>query len=168
MKRYLYILVLGLASCAGNNKDNSSDTDTLALTNVKQDTSLTKQLSTPAQNMEYCFIRTEGTSNQDTTAIHLVINADKVSGDMLWLPKEKDSRKGTLLGKINGNKIDAVWTFMQEGMKDTLSVDFKLSAQQLVQKPFTLNTATGRQQTNENADYSISYNMDNCEKFRTY
>ena len=67
-----------------------------------------------------------------------IINANKVNGDMNWLPKEKDRRKGTLSGTLNGDKIEAVWSFMQEGMKDTLAVEFKLSAQQLAQKPMSL------------------------------
>jgi hypothetical protein len=54
---------------------------------------------------------------------------------------------------------------MQEGMKDTLAVEFKLSAQELAQKPMNLNTATGREQLNIRADYSVKYKLDNCEKF---
>ena len=36
---------------------------------------------------------------------------------MSWLPKEKDRRKGTLSGILNGDKIRAIQKFMQEGMK---------------------------------------------------
>jgi hypothetical protein len=54
---------------------------------------------------------------------------------------------------------------MQEGMKDTLVVEFKLSAQELAQKPMNLNAATGRKQVNTKADYSVIYKLDNCESF---
>ena len=157
MKQYLYIGVLALASCAGN---ASKTADTVK---TQEDTSLATTVNTPAQNMEYCFVHTDGTNAQDTTAVHLVINADKVSGDMSWIPKEKDRRKGTLLGTLKGNTIKAVWSFMQEGMKDTMAVEFKLSPQQLSQKPSVLNTATGREQLDNKADYTVIYNLDNCK-----
>jgi hypothetical protein len=159
MKLYILICVLALASCTGNGTKNSNDT------NDQEDISQATTLNTPAQNMEYCFMHTDGSNSQDTTVVHLVINANRVSGEMSWLPKVKDKRKGTLSGKLNGDKIRAVWSFMQEGMKDTLAVEFKLSAQELAQKPMNLNTATGREQLNIRADYSVKYKLDNCEKF---
>jgi hypothetical protein len=165
MKPYILICVLALASCTGNGTKNSNDI--IKSTNDQEYTSQATTLNTSAQNMEYCFIHTDGTNAQDTTAVHLVINANRVSGDMSWLPKEKDRHKGTLSGKLKGDKIIAVWRFMQEGMKDTLAVEFKLSAQGLDQKPMNLNTATGREQINTQADYSVIYKLDNCEKFKS-
>jgi len=162
MKYYVIICALALASCSGN---GNKGTDTTATEG--KDTALATKANTPAQNMEYCFIHTDGTSAQDTTAVHLVINANKVSGDMNWMPKEKDSRKGALLGTIEGNNIKAVWSFQQEGMTDTLAVEFKLSSQTLAQKPFVLNTKTGRQQVDTKADYTVIFNIDNCDKFKT-
>lgn len=165
MKPYILLCLLGLASCTGNGTKISEDT--LKGMNDQEDTSQATMLNTPAQNMEYCFIHTDGTNAQDTTAVHLVINANKVSGDMSWLPKEKDRRKGTLSGMLNGDKIRAVWSFMQEGMKDTIAVEFKLSAQELAQKPMNLNAATGREQVNTNADYVVIYKLDNCKRFKS-
>jgi hypothetical protein len=158
---FLSLFALALASCAGNGNKTANNTGKPGV-----DTTNTNKLHSTAQNMEYCFIRTEGTSNQDTTAIHLVIKADKVSGEMQWLPKDKDARKGTLSGSINGNDIKAVWTFTQEGAKDTMSVDFILSAQQLGQKPYKV-TKDGRQETDNAADYTVIYKLDNCGKFKT-
>lgn len=161
MKPYTIISMcaLALASCTGNST-KSVDTTTTA------DTTKADMLNSPSQNMEYCFLRTEGSNNQDTTAVHLVINAGKVTGEMQWIPKEKDARKGTLEGTIAGNDIKAVWTFSQEGMKDTLGVAFQLSAQELAQKPFKV-VKDGRQQTDGAAGYTITYKLDNCTKFKT-
>ncbi|RYU86523.1 hypothetical protein EWM62_17875 [Mucilaginibacter terrigena] len=162
MKPYTIISIcaLALASCTGNGNKNA-DTTKMAAADTADG-----GLTAPAQDMEYCFIRTEGTSNQDTTAVHLLVKAGKVTGEMQWIPKEKDARKGTLDGTITGNDIKAVWTFMQEGMKDTLSVDLQLSAQQLLQKPFKV-TGEGRQVTDGAAGYTIIYKLDNCSKFKT-
>jgi hypothetical protein len=163
MKPYiiLSICALGLASCGGN---GNKGTDTTKAATA--DTSKAATLNAPAQNMEYCFMRTEGTSNQDTTAVHLVIKAGVVGGEMQWMPKEKDARKGTLTGTMNGNDIKAVWTFMQEGVKDTMAVAFQLSSQQLGQKPFKV-TKDGRQETDGAAGYTLMYKLDNCSKFKT-
>jgi len=161
MKKYVVICAMALASCAGNNqKADSVKTDSTTM-----DTSTKPNI--PAQDMEYCFIRTDGTAAQDTTAVHLNIKQGKVTGEMKWIPKEKDSRKGTLEGTISGDTIKAVWSFMQEGMKDTLGVEFKLSAQQLAQKPSLFNKDTGREQLINNAGYTIIYKLDNCDKFKT-
>ncbi|TSD66221.1 hypothetical protein FFF34_002125 [Inquilinus sp. KBS0705] len=162
MKQYVIICALALASCAGNSHKNTP-ADSVNGDTAGTDTALATSLNTPAQNMEYCFMRTEGTNNQDTTKVHLVINAGKVSGEMNWMPKEKDSRKGTLLGTMKGNDIKAVWSFMQEGMTDTLAVAFKLSAQQLEQKPSVYNKANGREQLNTKAGYTLVYKLDNCK-----
>lgn len=164
MKPYtiLSMCALALASCTGNG-NKGTDTTKAA---TAADTSKAATLNAPAQNMEYCFLRTEGTSNQDTTAVHLIVNAGKVSGEMKWLPKEKDARKGTLEGTINGNDIKAVWTFMQEGAKDTMAVAFQLSPQQLGQKSFKV-TKDGRQETDGAAGYTIMYKLDNCSTFKT-
>ncbi|MFD0792182.1 hypothetical protein ACFQZX_01060 [Mucilaginibacter litoreus] len=162
MKRYIIIFAFAMASCAGN---GNKGTDTTMVS--PQHTSDTAALNAPAQNMEYCFIHTEGTSNQDTTAVHLKFNANNVTGEMKWIPKEKDARKGTLSGTIKGDIIKAVWAFMQEGTKDSIAVEFKLSAQQLAQKPYKVDTNTGRQLTDESAEYSVIYKLDNCSQFKT-
>ena len=81
---------------------------------------------------------------------------------MDWLPKEKDARKGSLMGNLNGNVIKALWTYGQEGRTDTLSVEFQLRGNQLAQKPYRYDPKTGKQQTNSTADYTVIYSMKNC------
>lgn len=160
MKKYFIICALALASCTSNsNKNKAAET-------AKADTENKAVINSPVQDMEYCFMRTEGTSNQDTTAIHLVQKGTKITGEMKWIPKEKDSRKGTLKGTISGNEITAVWNFMQEGSKDSIQLAFKLTAQQLAQKPLKVNSADGRQTTDANADYTLIYQLDNCGQFK--
>ena len=153
MKKYLIIPALIFAACTGNDEKKTASS--------KQDTAGTPTAKAPIQKKEYCFLLTEG-GNQDTTKIHLRIDADKVSGEMNWIPKEKDSRKGSLTGTVTGDEIDAVWRFMQEGMKDSINIAFRLSPQQLAQKPLKLNTANGRLETDASAGYTLVYKPTVC------
>jgi len=160
IKIKLCLLVAGMmaASCSGN---HSNTADTLS-TGGKKDTILANQADAPMVNMQYCFYHTDGKQAEDTTMVNMLINGNKVTGKMSWLPKEKDARKGTITGTLNGNAIKAVWTFAQEGSKDTMSVEFQLRGNALAQKPYSYDAKTGRQQTSAGADYSVIYNMKNC------
>lgn len=157
MKRYALIAAIAFASCTGNGDKSNNSSDT---TSTTKDT--TPSVNAAGQAKEYCFVRTEGTHNKDTTEVHLFINGTQVTGEISWLPKEKDSRKGTLNGTADGDNINAVWSFMQEGMKDSITVAFKLQPQKLTQKPLKTNTANGRQETDEKAGYSVEYKETAC------
>jgi len=158
MKKYVAIAAIALASCAGSgDKNNGTDT-----TNTNTGTTAAATAPSPSLDGQHCYVRTEGTANQDTTTVQLTINGTQVTGQMSWLPKEKDKRTGTLNGTLDGDKINAVWSFMQEGMKDSIKVAFKLSPQKLEQKPLKVNTANGKQETDESAGYTVEYAAGNC------
>jgi hypothetical protein len=158
----LCLLLIGalIASCSGNRTNNN--TDTLSTNGNHKDTMLANATDAPAVNMQYCFYHTDGTQAQDTTSINILINGEKVTGKMSWLPKEKDARKGTIAGTLKANAIKAVWTFMQEGTQDTMNVEFQLRGNTLAQKPYLYDAKTGRQLTNVKADYNVIYSMKNC------
>jgi hypothetical protein len=158
---YLLLAVAFMASCAGGGS-NSGSADTSGIKPSQKDSQLANAANAPDVNMQYCFFYTEGTQNQDTTKVSMLINGDKVNGEMNWLPKEKDAKKGLLTGTLNGNIIKAVWTFNQEGIKDTMNVEFQLRGNALAQKPYKYDTKTGRQQTNDAAEFSVVYSMKNC------
>ena len=139
------VIAIALASCA-----SPQENDGIGDTVVNSDT-----LAKPVEATSMCFLRTEGKSNQDTTSIELVIKDNNVTGQMYWHPFEKDSRKGALNGTIKGDTVNAVWTFMQEGMKDTLGLQFLIKGDNLMQKPLILNTQTGRQQTDNAAGFTL-------------
>jgi hypothetical protein len=145
-----------IASCSSNNNKtgNKDSVDAHAA-----DTGKVTAAAPAASSL--CFLKTEG---KDTTSIELVTKDTKVTGIMNWLPYQKDSRKGTLDGTVNGDTINAVWSFMQEGMKDTLNLKFVLKNGELMQKPLKLNTKTGRGQTDETAGYTTVYRVYNKVK----
>ena len=148
------IAALLIASCSSNNSKpvNKDSVDAHVA-----DTGKITKAANPSMASSLCFLRTEGKSNQDSTSIELVIKDNKVTGQMNWMPNQKDSRKGTLEGTIKGDTINTVWSFMQEGMKDTLNLKFKLSNNKLSQKPLKLNVTSGRDQTDESVGYSLNY-----------
>lgn len=143
------LLGISITACTSGEKE-TKDGDTV----INGDT-----LATPiaGEATSMCFVRTDGTKNQDTTSVELVVKDDKVSGQMYWHPFEKDSRKGALTGTMKGDTVNAVWTFMQEGMQDTLAVQFLVKGSSLMQKPLKLNAKTGREQTDNSAGFTVAY-----------
>jgi hypothetical protein len=145
-----------MAACSSNT-NNQAKTDTVVAGDTLAKAKTTEQTNNTTTVSSLCFLRTEGKANQDSTSIELVIKGDKITGQMNWLPYQKDSRKGTLDGIIKGDSILAKWSFMQEGMQDTINLKFKLDKDQLVQKPLKLNIKTGREQTDETVGYTLAY-----------
>lgn len=113
-------------------------------------------------DQKYCFLRLEGTQLQDSSYIQLVARNETVSGIYNVIPHEKDARRGTVLGKLEDDVFDLVWTFSQEGVQDTLRVVFKRNNGKLLQKPLTVDTLTGRQLTLDASPFSDVYEPVDC------
>ncbi|MGK6351275.1 hypothetical protein [Parapedobacter sp. DT-150] len=120
------------------------------------------QLPLEDHEQKHCFLRTEGTQQQDSSYIQLVMRNKTVSGVYNVIPQEKDARRGTLLGKSDDGVFDLVWTFTQEGTQDTLRVVFALRDGKLLQKPLTVDALTGRQVTRDTSRFSVVYEPIDC------
>ncbi|GAA4309406.1 hypothetical protein GCM10023149_03690 [Mucilaginibacter gynuensis] len=158
MKTKVSFILLALAFAACTSKQKNYNNDTAGADSGQTD------VATKSSPGHICFLHTEGTRQQDTTFVHLIIDGDKITGQMNWIPSEKDSRKGTIEGTQDGNTIKAIWTYSQEGTKDTMAVEFDFPGDRLVQKPFTANKKTGRLQTDAKAAYSINFEKVNCKQ----
>jgi hypothetical protein len=148
------LVALFITACSSPQKNTGAKTDTI----INGDT-LAKAKTTPINNntptiYSLCFLNQQG---RDSTSVELVIHGNKVTGLMNWLPYQKDSRKGTIAGMLKNDTLNATWSYMQEGQKDTLGIKFWLKDSQLSQKPLKLNTKSGREQTDDAAGYSIKY-----------
>jgi hypothetical protein len=111
-----------------------------------------------------CYIRTSGQQLRDTQYVQLHIEGGKVSGKMVESIHEKDVRRGNLLGSIQKDKsIKAVWTYMQEGQTDTLTLAFFLTPKALMQRPLKVNNAAGRQVTDNSAKFSVELLPADCK-----
>lgn len=136
-------IVFTLFACGSNEKNNTSQ-DTLA--NVDK-----------AEKQIICFRHLQGRANQDTTTLKLEINGERVSGTFQHVPFEKDSRKGTINGTRKGDIIQANWFYMQEGMNDTLALEFKLSGDELLQKTYSYDQETGSEKLTDTSSFSIKF-----------
>ena len=134
----LNLVALCLYSCNANNTSNGSQTDTL------------------------CFQRISGMKSQDTATVQLLIQNNNVSGRFSTIPFEKDRRIGTLTGTLRDSIIYATWMYMQEGMTDSLKVEFKLSQNKLAQKTLGVDLKTGIQAITDTSTFSLVYNKIKC------
>jgi hypothetical protein len=153
--KYLSLLCLAALAISSCSSPDSKQ--------ARTDTAATSLVAKPAEDTAsaLCFLLTEGQTGQDTTSIELVIEGDSVTGVMNWMPYEKDARKGKLKGIKSGDEIKATWSFMQEGMTDTIGLHFKLAGDKLTQKPLKFNEKSGRQQTDASAGYRLTYQSHN-------
>lgn len=149
-----------LSSNACNQKSPSKNKANWADSTFVHDTTQGNKVD---KQEELCFAQLKNAQSKDSSFINLSILGDKVTGKYSWIPFEKDSRTGSINGTKRGDTIDVVWSFMQEGMQDTLRTVFLLQPNTLKQKPYTINQKTGREVTNNQSDFSISYQKINCE-----
>lgn len=79
----------------------------------------------------YCYEYRQG---QDVTMINLNLTGDVVTGEMNWIPYEKDGARGTLAGTRSGNEIKGIWSYVIEGSAQTEEVIFNIEGDQLLRK----------------------------------
>ncbi|MFC3196995.1 hypothetical protein ACFOET_05145 [Parapedobacter deserti] len=130
--------------------------------NQGQETAQNDRMQTTNHEQKNCFLRLDGTAQQDSSFIQLVIRDETVSGIYNVIPQKKDARRGTVLGTLDNGVLDLVWTFAQEGMQDTLRVVFALRNGKLIQKPFVVDPLTGRQLTVDTSSFSVVYEPIDC------
>jgi hypothetical protein len=97
----LATITIFLASCQNKNQEKTT-TETPSISELEG---------------KKCFM---SAVNKDTTRVSIQIDGDKITGDMVWLPYQKDKRIGTLMGTKNANgELELTYNFMQEGMSQT-------------------------------------------------
>ena len=154
MRLYGLLILILTVSCSNNQQKETPTEKALevagALTSDKADT--------------VCYYRTEGTTNQDTALIMLISKNELVSGKMMNLPHETDSRVGKLVGVKEGDIVNGLWTYMQEGMIDSVEVSFKASGDNLVQKPAIFDPKLGSEVLPDTATYRVEFTRCKCEE----
>jgi hypothetical protein len=155
MKAYIYLLPLMVLLACNRSADSEKTEQTEDLLNAAgpQSTVLTDTL---------CYLLTEGLKNQDTTIVQLAITGNTVAGRMAYKPYEKDSRKGTLSGIKEGKSIRLQWTYMQEGMMDSIAVALRLNGDGMEQQHPAFDKNTGKEYFPDTAAYNRYYNHIDC------
>ena len=153
MKGYLLVVIAFLCSCGSNDTADTSVTGKALEVAAEVSTNVADTL---------CFLRTEGVKDQDTAAIRLIIQNDEVTGTMNHIPFEKDARIGTIKGKKNGDIINGVWTYIQEGMEDSIAFSFRLKGDRLEQKATTFDPASGREVLPDTSGYRFDFSSVDC------
>jgi len=126
MKRIIYyfvIVTLFTTACQQRTASDSTQNEAATTPETPANQELTDGI--------YCYQQSVG---RDTTSIRLEINGSIVTGEMNWIPYEKDSARGVLAGMRNGNEITAIWTYVIEGSNQTEEVLFKIEDNQLMRK----------------------------------
>lgn len=113
-----------------------------------------------------CFVRLSGLQSQDTTSLKLIIDGEKVGGQFASFPYQKDSRIGLISGIKTGEVIRATWYYQQEGMDDSLTVEFMLKDNKLLQKQSSFNQATGREYLSDTASFNLDFLKQECRVTR--
>ena len=154
MKRPLFFLVflMALGACTQNSQPADHTASVGPEAAIASDT--------------LCFQRYSGLTSQDTASVKLIIEENEVRGQYSNLPHEKDSRVGTIAGIKNGDLIKGMWYYQQEGMDDSLAVEFKLQDDKLLQKNTSFDMKTGREFLSDTATFNLEYRKIDCEIVR--
>ncbi|MGV9004785.1 hypothetical protein [Flavobacterium sp.] len=123
MKKILFITItlFAISACKNNSKIDSTtavDTKSSALTNP--DKVIEKGCYTYSNNGS--VVRMEVTENDN-----------QVAGTLKIAYAEKDASTGTFIGKMNGDKLMATYTFSSEGKQSTREIAFQLNNNQLIE-----------------------------------
>lgn len=153
----LILFILPFLGACFNESTKIDGKDTTFVTS--QDSSST---STPLSEM--CFLKLDGTQMQDSTYIYVRLKGDSISGVYNWIPAMKDARRGIINGIKRDDTLNAVWSYMQEGIIDTIHTQFLLDSNNLKQQAF-LTREDGRQVRDRDAPFDIVYNSTGCPIF---
>lgn len=109
-----------------------------------------------------CYINTAGTSDQDTNRVTLTIKGNNVNGDMQYSPAEKDGRRGTIYGTIEGDIIKARWIYVQEGITDSVDIEFKRKGERLLQRT-SISGKEAKENVPDMMEYDLVYQKVDCD-----
>jgi hypothetical protein len=118
------LLILLLVTTACNNDAVTSDTkDSLE----KKETEVKQAEGTIS---EVCYV---GNSGKDSVFLKAFTTGELVKGDLEYRFYEKDRNKGTFNGRMNGDTLQAEYTFLSEGVESTRQVTFLRKGDQLIE-----------------------------------
>ena len=104
-----------------------------ACQNAPKTTDAVTTTATPTTTVNASTTCYEMRIGRDITAIEMVWTGDEMSGYYAWEPYEKDSGRGSLKGKKEGDMVTAIFNYMIEGSIQSEEVVFKMVGDKLIQ-----------------------------------
>lgn len=154
------VLLLAMAACQTPAPDNNQQTPSAQVT---ENTSPTPPPATPTADT-LCF---ETKSGKDVFSLRLIINGNKVSGNLNYKFYERDGAYGTLSGTMQNNLIEADYNYTIEGSEQIEVVAFKLENGKISRKRGELTEKDGKLvlKDPDKAQYSEIFTQINCTAF---
>lgn len=121
------IILFGCNSNSDKTKENTST----------QNKSKQPEVAAPTAS---CYILE---NKKDTVSLKIIIDKNKVSGDLLYQYSEKDRNTGTIQGEMKGDTLFATYTFMSEGKESKRDVVFIKNGDELMEGYAIINSTTG-------------------------
>lgn len=112
----------------------------------------------------FCYVISDGENNENINAIKLIINGDKVSGELKYITADEPPAAGQLSGTIKDGIITADWTFVKQSNYYKIPVAFKMGNKSIFQKPSAVNQ-DGQAYIPEEGDYSYEFPLVSCEYY---
>ena len=129
MKRFilLFLIYLLIVSCKSKIERTGTSNDSIPAESQISDTVAS---DTKPQNAPMCFL---SSVSKDSTSVRLQIDGDKVTGELYWLPYQKDSAYGKFKGKITGDTISVEYNYMIEGNQQSEDKIFVMQGDNLLE-----------------------------------
>lgn len=112
----------------------------------------------------FCYVIADGENNENINAVKLIINGDKVTGELKYITAGQPPAAGQLNGNIKDGIITADWTFVKQSNYYKIPVTFKMTGNAVFQKPSAVN-AEGQAYIPEDGEYSYEFPLVNCEYY---
>ncbi len=153
----MLIQVVSLLSCR-NKTTTSTSADTAAITTL-----IVPANDSVSNLISGCYTMISGLSKKDTSFIRLMIDGSAAKGEMITSIYQKDKRQGSFTGTIKDSILNGTWTFVQEGINDSLPLVFRVNGTTLEQKKFSYDRETGRAFIADTASFGSIFNKVNCD-----
>lgn len=108
IKQYFFVWMLCSLSCNSNTETNEQTQDS-----TRKETAQTPQLSDEC----YTYL-----AAKDSVRLHLKLNGNAVSGELIYTLFGKDNNTGTIQGQMKGDTIFADYTFRSEGIESVREI----------------------------------------------
>ncbi len=104
---------------------------------------------------------------KDVNSVQLIVAGEEVTGELDYLPYEKDSAIGKLKGKKKGNEIVADWTATIEGNTQKEEVRFKMADDKLMRASGVLVERGGKMVLKDptKAKYAETFTKMSCKTY---